>query len=123
MSAQPAMTSRCRGRCRPCDWNRAKHQAAPWWADNSKEAYSSGLDGLARALKNWSDSRNGRRKGCPVGFPRFKRRGRRDACQFTTGAIRVLGDRTQVAASGRPADGLRWWRRGPLASAATGSTS
>jgi putative transposase len=78
------------------EWNRAKHQAAPWWADNSKEAYSSGLDGLARALKNWSDSRNGRRKGRSVGFPRFKRRGRRDACRFTTGAIRVLGDRKHV---------------------------
>jgi putative transposase len=78
------------------EWNRAKHQAAPWWADNSKEAYSSGLDGLAWALKNWSDSRNGRRKGHPVGFPRFKRRGRRDACRFTTGAIRVLGDRKHV---------------------------
>jgi putative transposase len=64
--------------------------------DNSKEAYSSGLDGLAWALKNWSDSRNGRRKGHPVGFPRFKRRGRRDACRFTTGAIRVLGDRKHV---------------------------
>jgi putative transposase len=78
------------------EWNRAKHQAAPWWANNSKETYSSGLDGLARALKNWSDSRNGRRKGRPVGFPRFKRRGRRDACRFTTGAIRVLGDRKHV---------------------------
>jgi len=78
------------------DWNRAKHQAAPWWADNSKEAYSSGLDGLTRALKNWSDSRSGRRNGRPVGFPRFKRRGRRDACRFTTGAIRVLADRKHV---------------------------
>jgi putative transposase len=39
------------------EWNRAKHQVAPWWAENSKEAYSSGLDGLARALKN---SRNPR---------------------------------------------------------------
>jgi putative transposase len=38
------------------EWNRAKHQVAPWWADNSKEAYSSGLDGLARALKNWAGS-------------------------------------------------------------------
>ena len=78
------------------DWSRAKHQAAPWWADNSKEAYSSGLDGLTRALKNWSDSRSGRRNGRPVGFPRFKRRGRRDACRFTTGAIRVLADRKHV---------------------------
>jgi putative transposase len=78
------------------EWNRAKHQAAPWWADNSKEAYSSGLDGLARALKNFIASRQGRRKGRPVGFPCFKRRGRRDACRFTTGAIRVLPDRNHV---------------------------
>jgi hypothetical protein len=33
------------------EWNRAKHQVAPWWPDNSKEAYNSGLDALARALK------------------------------------------------------------------------
>ena len=33
-------------------WNRAKEQVAPWWAENSKEAYSAGLDGVARALKN-----------------------------------------------------------------------
>jgi putative transposase len=33
------------------EWNRAKHQVAPWWAENSKEAYSSGLDGLARRLE------------------------------------------------------------------------
>jgi putative transposase len=78
------------------EWNRAKHQAAPWWADNSKEAYSSGLDGLAQALQNFTDSRNGHRKGRPVGFPRFKRRGRRDACRFTTGAIRILPDRKHV---------------------------
>jgi putative transposase len=52
------------------DWNRAKQEVAPWWAENSKEAYSSGLDGLARALKNWSCSRNRRRMGFPVGFPR-----------------------------------------------------
>jgi putative transposase len=78
------------------EWNRAKHQVAPWWADNSKEAYSSGLDGLARALKNWADSRHGRRNGRRVGFPRFKRRGRRDACRFTTGAIRVSSDHKHV---------------------------
>jgi transposase len=33
------------------EWNRTKDQVAPWWAENSKEAYNSGLDGLARALK------------------------------------------------------------------------
>jgi putative transposase len=79
------------------EWNRAKDQVAPWWIENSKEAYSSGLDGLARALKNWSDSRSGRSKGHRVGFPRFKKKGRsRDTCRFTTGAIKVLADRKHV---------------------------
>ena len=79
------------------EWNRAKDEVAPWWPENSKEAYSSGLDGLAGALRNWSDSRSGRRKGRPVGFPRFKKKGRcRDACRFTTGAIKVLPDRKHV---------------------------
>jgi len=78
-------------------WNQAKHQAAPWWAENSKEAYSSGLDALARALANFSDSRQGRRHGRRVGFPRSKKKGRaRDACRFTTGAIRVEPDRKHV---------------------------
>jgi putative transposase len=79
------------------EWTRAKHDVAPWWAENSKEAYNSGLDALARALKNWTDSRNGRRKGSPMGFPRRKAKRRaRVACRFTTGAIRVLPDRKHV---------------------------
>lgn len=79
------------------EWNRAKHQVAPWWAENSKEAYNSGLDGLAKALKNWAESRSGRRKGRAMGFPRWKKKGRaRDACRFTTGQIKVLTDRKHV---------------------------
>jgi len=79
------------------EWNQAKGEVAPWWAENSKEAYSSGLDALARALANFSDSRAGRRAGRRAGFPRFKRKGRaRDACRFTTGAIRVEPDRHHV---------------------------
>ena len=69
------------------DWNQTKDTVAPWWAENSKEAYSSGLTNLATALKNWADSRTGRRRGPKVWFPRFK--GKRDAlsCRFTTGAF------------------------------------
>ena len=80
------------------EWNRAKDQVAPWWAENSKEAYSSGLDGLARALHNFSDSKGGRRRGAKLGFPRHKRRGRcRETCRFTTGIIRVEPDRHHVS--------------------------
>ncbi|MEH1058893.1 IS607 family element RNA-guided endonuclease TnpB [Micromonospora sp. CPCC 206171] len=78
-------------------WNAAKQDAAPWWRDCSKEAFNTGLDALARALKNWSDSRCDQRAGRPVGFPRFKSR-RRSApsVRFTTGAIRVEPDRKHV---------------------------
>jgi putative transposase len=50
------------------EWNQAKAEVAPWWAENSKECYSSGLDGLARGLEAWSKSRRGERKGPKMGF-------------------------------------------------------
>jgi IS605 OrfB family transposase len=71
------------------DWNTAKDAAAPWWPECSKEAFNTGLDQLARALKNWSGSRNGKRKGKPSGFPRFRsKRKARMSVRFTTGAVR-----------------------------------
>ena len=59
-------------------WNMDKDALAvgddgePWWAENSKEAYSYGLESLAKGLSNWSKSRKGDRKGRRVGFPKFK---------------------------------------------------
>jgi putative transposase len=44
------------------DWNQAKTGVAPWWAENSKEAYAGGLANLAAGLANWKDSRAGKRK-------------------------------------------------------------
>jgi putative transposase len=71
------------------DWNTAKNEAAPWWGECSKEAFSTGLGQLARALKNWGDSRNGKRKGKPAGFPRFRsKRKARPSIRFTTGSFR-----------------------------------
>ena len=75
--------------CLRRDWNAAKGEGAPWWPECSKEAFNTGLDALARSLKNWGDSRSGKRKGAPVGFPRFKSKHRsRLSVRFTTGAIR-----------------------------------
>ena len=31
------------------EWNAAKGEVAPWWPECSKEAFNTGLDGLARA--------------------------------------------------------------------------
>ena len=78
-------------------WNARKDEVAPWWQATSKEAYNSGLDGLARALQNWSTSRSGERAGAAVGFPRLKTRHRcTRSVRFTTGTIRVEADRHHV---------------------------
>ena len=59
-------------------WNASKDALAVgedgviWWRENSKEAYSSGLESLANALSNWVKSRKGARKGRRMGFPKFK---------------------------------------------------
>jgi putative transposase len=78
------------------EWNRRKGVVAPWWGENSKEAYNSGLDALARALDAWGKSRRGERAGAKVGFPRFKTRRGRASVRFTTGTIRVEPDRRHV---------------------------
>jgi putative transposase len=71
------------------EWNAAKDEAAPWWGECSREAFNTGLDQLARALKNWGDSRKGKRKGKRAGFPRFKsKRKARPSIRFTTGSFR-----------------------------------
>ncbi len=78
-------------------WNQAKGEVAPWWAQCSKEAFNTGLDGVARALKNWSESTSGKRRGGKVGFPRFKsRRATTPSVRFTTGTIRLAADRQHV---------------------------
>ncbi|MCL7460284.1 IS607 family element RNA-guided endonuclease TnpB [Micromonospora echinofusca] len=78
-------------------WNAVKERVAPWWRECSKEAFNTGLDALARGLRNWADCRSGRRTGRPVGFPRFKSRRRTTASvRFTTGAIRVEPGRKHV---------------------------
>jgi putative transposase len=74
------------------EWNRSKADMAPWWRENSKEAYSSGLDALARALEAFSKAKKGERAGT-VGFPRAKKRWSQRKCRFTTGAIHVVDDR------------------------------
>lgn len=79
------------------DWNQVKHVVAPWWGENSKEAYSSGLANLATALGNWSASTARKRRGPKVRFPRFKGKRAGLSCRFTTGAFGLAdNDRRHV---------------------------
>lgn len=62
-----------------------------WWGENSKEAYSSGLEALAKGLSNWAKSRKGARKGRKVGFPKFKSKDRATPrFAYTTGAFGLI---------------------------------
>lgn len=64
-----------------------------WWGENSKEAYSSGLEALAKGLSNWAKSRKGDRKGRRVGFPKFKAKDRTTPrFAYTTGFRLIKGD-------------------------------
>jgi putative transposase len=79
------------------EWNLAKDTVAPWWGENSKEACASGLANLAVALKNWDDSRTGKRRVPKVRFPRFKGKRAGLSCRFTTGAFGLAdADRRHV---------------------------
>ncbi|MER5387650.1 IS607 family element RNA-guided endonuclease TnpB [Saccharopolyspora sp. NPDC002686] len=79
------------------DWNTVKAEIAPWWPENSKEAYASGLANLATALANWDASRNNKRKGRPLGFPRCKGKRSVLSCRFTTGSFGLVDrDRRHV---------------------------
>ena len=70
-------------------WNAAKDTVAPWWAENSKEAYASGCANLSTALGNRRDGR--------ARMPRFKSKHRaRLTCRFTTGAFGLGADRRHV---------------------------
>ena len=75
-------------------WNAQKKAdpALAWWAQNSKCSYQEAFRDLDRALRDFTASRAGQRKGRRLGFPRFKKRGKcRDSFRFSTGAMRCAG--------------------------------
>jgi putative transposase len=75
-------------------WNAAKKAdpALAWWAENSKCVYQEAFRDLDRALRDFTASKKGQRKGKRLGFPRFKKRGRgKDSFRFSTGAMRCSG--------------------------------
>jgi putative transposase len=46
----------------------------PWRAEVCQQVFEEAAVDLGKALKAWSDSRSGKRKGKRVGFPRFKKK-------------------------------------------------
>ena len=77
-------------------WNRTKCECAPWWPEVSKEIGNDAAGRAYNSVKNWLDSKSGKRKGRKVGFPRFHKRGCHESCSFSTGPLRVNPDRHSV---------------------------
>lgn len=63
-------------------WRERRDEVHPWHRDVSIHAFRTGLDNAALALRNFSESRSGKRRGPKVGFPRFKNRHSRQAVTF-----------------------------------------
>lgn len=76
-------------------WNAAKDRDAPWWAQNSKETYSSAATALAASLENFFKSRSGERAGARMGWPKPKKRRDQQSFTYTTGSF-GLADNTHA---------------------------
>ena len=74
-------------------WNEWKSEIAPWWGGYSKEAYNTAFEQLSTALRNHFQSKQGKRKGGRVGFPRFRSKHRAPLrYAYTTGFALVRGN-------------------------------
>ena len=63
-----------------------------WWGENSKCACQEAFRDLDRALRDFTASKKGTRKGRRLGFPRFKKRGKcRDSFRYGAGVMRCAG--------------------------------
>jgi putative transposase len=74
-------------------WNMEKKTdpALGWWAENSKCAYQEAFRNLDGALRDFTRSRKGERKGKRLGFPRFKKRGKCKDSFRLNGTLRCSG--------------------------------
>lgn len=76
--------------------NALKTEIAPWWEQNSKEAFASGARDAAEGAMNWYKSLTGKRKGPRMGRPRLKKRTGTLSMRFTTGVMRIAKGRNAV---------------------------
>jgi putative transposase len=72
------------------DFNALKGQQYPWVYEVAKDVAEGAFTNLSAALKNHFDSRNGKRTGTKVGFPRFKsKKDRRQSFHLNNDKFRV----------------------------------
>lgn len=79
------------------DFNALKGQQYPWVYEVAKDVAEGAFTDLSAALKNHFDSRNGKRTGTKVGFPRFKsKKDRRQSFHLNNDKFKVSDHRLYV---------------------------
>ncbi len=72
------------------DFNAIKGEKFSWVYDVAKDVAEGAFTNLAAAFKNYYDSKNGKRMGARVGFPRFKaKKDRRQSFRLNNDKIKV----------------------------------
>lgn len=74
------------------DFNALKREAYPWVMEVAKDVAEGAFADLGAALKNYFDGKAGKRKGQPVGFPKFKsKKHQRQSFRLNNDKFRVDG--------------------------------
>jgi putative transposase len=81
------------------DFNQVKDQVAPWWAENSKEAYASGLANLAAALANWGGQPDRPTQRAQGKVPEVQREALRSERTIHHRGVRAAGRRPAACAA------------------------
>lgn len=78
-------------------FNARKDAVAPWNRENSSRVYLYAMESLAAALKNYNDSKTGKRKGPKIDFPTFHGKRSRKSCAFPGANIKLSETRHRIS--------------------------
>lgn len=84
------------------DFNALKAEQFPWVYDVAKDVAEGAFTNLAAAFKNYYDSKNGKRQGARVGFPKFKSK------KHKRQSFRLNNDKMDIADHGLYVPKLGW---------------
>jgi putative transposase len=71
-----------------------------WLSEVSSTALQQSVADLETAFKNFFDSCRGKRKGCKVGYPKFKKRTSSQSARLTRGGFSIKGEEVYLAKIG-----------------------
>ena len=84
-----------------CITEAKKREDRKWLSEVSNIPLQQTLRDLGVAFKNYFDSKLGKRKGDPVGFPHFKKKLHRQSVRFTKNGFKIQGNKVYISKIGK----------------------